>query len=164
MQLFLVSLQTFNLNLSIALSEAVSGMILISAFLPLDSFAFRFPVSFSCSSNLVLTISPFSPFNSRISALIFLSLNLLLVRVISSFAPSLSLIALVFILILFERALPLFTSIAPSPSLASVSVLFLYSESSDCAATIARLITNIPNNVIAITFFIRLISFDTIKG
>ena len=36
------STQTFNCNLSIAFSEAVSGIIFISVFLPLDIFAYSF--------------------------------------------------------------------------------------------------------------------------
>ncbi len=60
MQLF-SSLQFFSLSLSMALVDAVSGIILISAFLPLDSLALSWLALPSLVRfNLVLIMFPFS--------------------------------------------------------------------------------------------------------
>ena len=91
-QLF-ASLQFFSLSLWIAFAEAVSGIILISAFLPLDSLALSWlelPSLFSWS--LVLIRSPLSFFSSIISALIFLIVVPLFGMSISSLFCILSLI------------------------------------------------------------------------
>ena len=96
MQLFFVSLQTFILSLWIALWDATIGIILISAFRPLDSLIFSWlPLPSLLRFSRVRTMFPFS-FNSSLLSLILFSVIFFLARNTSSLSCILSLIFSIF--------------------------------------------------------------------
>ena len=168
MQLF-SSLQFLNLSFSMALSEIVSGIIFISAFLPLESFAFSslaLPSLFNFNLVLILALSVRS---SIISEFIFLKVNFF--GVIVSSSPSLSFSLMFSITSFLSSFLSWRFTRASSPIFCAawmlscnLSWIEFACASVPAARTVVIVATiSIDSKKLIVTFFIKLIRLIGIK-